>query len=254
MGYELLATRCGGNRRSDGAMNHLTRVFLDYETAAMRRLHDAYDWHQAVWKAFPHLDRQRNERRDEGTPRFFLTRLDEDHRRGGFRLYILSATAPKRPGWCPDHEENWSSKPIAQRFLEHVRYRFSLRANPTKKLNPKGPDGLRHGQGKRIPLRELKDLYGWIERKAMATGFEVEYGSLRIIPRGLQHFAREKECTLGTLGAVDFEGSLRVLDHNVFKRAFANGIGSAKAFGFGLLLLEPLDGNLNRKPEPKENV
>lgn len=235
-------------------MNYLTRVFLDYETAAMRRIHDAYDWHQAVWKAFPHLDRQRNDRRDEGTPRFFLTRLDEDHRRGGFRLYILSATAPVRPPWCPDHVENWESKPVVPAFLEHSRYRFSLRANPTKKLNPKGPDGLRHGQGKRVPLRELKDLHGWMERKATAAGFEAEYGTLRIMPRGLQHFAKEKERALGTVGAVNFEGCLRVLDHDAFKNAFANGIGSAKAFGFGLLLIAPLDGNLNRKHEPKENV
>lgn len=222
-------------------MNYLTRVFLDYETAAIRHIHDAYDWHQRVWDAFPHLDRQRNNRLPDGAPRFFLTRLDEDHRRGGFRLYILSATPPKRPAWCPNHEGNWLSKPIAPTFLEHMRYRFSLRANPTKKLNPKGPDGLRHGQGKRVRLRELKDLFGWMERKAAAAGFEVEYGTLRIIPRGLQHFSIEKERRLGTLGAVDFHGRLRVLDRDAFKRGFANGVGSAKAFGFGLLLLEPVD-------------
>ena len=35
-------------------MNYLTRVFLDYETAAMRHIHDAYDWHQRVWDAFPY--------------------------------------------------------------------------------------------------------------------------------------------------------------------------------------------------------
>lgn len=235
-------------------MSYLTRVFLDYETAAMRRIHDAYDWHQAVWKAFPHLDRQRNDRRDEGTLRFFLTRLDEDHRRGGFRLYILSVTAPVRPPWCPDHVENWESKPVVPAFLGHSRYRFSLRANPTKKFNPKGPDGLRHGQGKRVPLRELPDLHDWMERKAAVAGFEVEYGTLRITPRGLQHFAKEKERALGTVGTVNFEGCLRVLDHVSFKNAFANGIGSAKAFGFGLLLIAPLDGNLNREHEPKENV
>lgn len=235
-------------------MSYLTRVFVDYETAAMRCLHDAYDWHQAVWKAFPHLDRQRNDRRDEDTPRFFLTRFDEDHRRGGFRLYILSSTEPARPPWCPDYVENWETKQVAAAFLEHNRYRFGLRANPTKKFNPKGPDGLRRGQGKRVPLRDIKDLQGWIAGKAATSGFEVEFGTLRITPRGLRHFAKEKERALGTVAAVDFDGRLRVLDHNAFRKAFANGIGSAKAFGFGLLLLEPLDGNLNYKPKTKENV
>jgi len=235
-------------------MNYLTRVFLDYETAAMRHIHDAYDWHQRVWDAFPYLDRQRNDRRPDGAPRFFLARLDEDHRRDGFRLYILSATAPARPPWCPDHLENWESKPIAPMFLEHTRYRFSLRANPTRKLNPKGPDGLRHGQGKRVPLREIKELYGWMERKAAAAGFEMEHGTLRITPRGLQHFSMEKERRLGTLGAVDFHGRLLVRDRDAFKRAFANGVGSGKAFGFGLLLLEPLDRNLHLNPEPKGEI
>jgi CRISPR system Cascade subunit CasE len=234
-------------------MNYLTRVFVDYETAAMRRIHDAYDWHQRVWDAFPHLDRHGNDRRPKGTPRFFLTRLDEDERRGGYRLYILSATAPVRPAWCPDHEHNWATKQIKGQFLEHTRYRFSLRANPAKKVTPKGPDGLHQGQGKRVPLREITDLRVWMERKAEAGGFEVEPGTLRVTPRGLQHFSIEKERRLGTVGAVDFDGLLRVRNHSAFKDAFANGIGSAKAFGFGLLLLEPLDGKTNPQPERKEN-
>jgi len=235
-------------------MSYLTRVFLDYETAAMRHIHDAYDWHQRVWDAFPHLDRHRNDRRPEGTPRFFLTRLDEDPRQGGFRLYILSATAPVRPAWCPDHERNWATKHIRAEFLEHKRYRFSLRANPTKKVTPKGPDGLHQGQGKRVRVREITDLFAWMGRKAQAGGFEVEHGTLRVTPRGLQHFSIEKERRLGTLGAVDFDGCLRVRNCDAFKDTFANGIGSAKAFGFGLLLIEPLDEDPSSKPKTKENL
>lgn len=30
-------------------MSHLTRIFLDFETAALRGIHDAYDWHQRTW-------------------------------------------------------------------------------------------------------------------------------------------------------------------------------------------------------------
>ena len=231
-------------------MRYLTRIFLDYEAAAMHRIHDVYDWHQRVWDAFPHLDRHRNDRRPEGTPRFFLTRLDEHQHRGGYQLYILSGTAPVRPAWCPEH--NWATKQIKGQFLEHTRYRFSLRANPTKKITPKRPDGLHEGHGKRVPLRELKDLRAWLERKGEAGGFAVEPGVLRITPRSLEHFSIEKERRLGTVGAVDFDGCLQVRNHTFFKDAFANGIGSAKAFGFGLLLLEPLDGKPNLGPEPKE--
>lgn len=217
---------------------HLTRVFLDYETAALRGIHDAYDWHQRAWDAFPHLDGARNASRGEGGPRHFLTRLDEKD--GGYQLLLLSPTEPRRPDWCPEHERNWRTKPVAPSFLEHERYRFSLRANPTWKLTPKGPDGRRIRQGKRVPLHEPDDLRKWMARKASASGFTLEQ-CLRIMPLGLKHFTKEKERQLGTLHIVDFEGVLRVADHPAFQAAFANGLGTAKAFGCGLLILQPLD-------------
>jgi CRISPR system Cascade subunit CasE len=220
-------------------MSHLTRVFLDYETAALRGVHDAYDWHQRAWDAFPHLDGARNDRRCHGEMRHFLTRLDDKD--GGYQLLILSPTEPCRPGWCPDYEGNWQAKPVANSFLEHARYRFSLRVNPTKKLTPKGADGKRHGQGKRVAVRDFAELASWMERKAADAGFAIEPGSLRIAERGLYHFTQEKERRLGTLNIVDFDGALRVTDQVALKAAFQNGIGSAKAFGCGLLVLQPLD-------------
>src|SRR5438046_713570 len=60
----ILATRNPGRRRIARPMN-LTRVFLDYETAALRSIHDAYDWHQRAWDAFPHLDGARNAERGD---------------------------------------------------------------------------------------------------------------------------------------------------------------------------------------------
>jgi CRISPR system Cascade subunit CasE len=43
---------------------------------------------------------------------------------------------------------------------------------------------------------------------------------------------------------VEFQGSLRVVDPNKFRSAFAQGIGSAKAFGFGMLVLAPISNSL----------
>ena len=217
---------------------HLTRVFLDRETAALRGIHDAYDWHQRAWDAFPHLDGARNASRGDGAPRHFLTRLDEKD--SGYQLLLLSPSEPSRPAWCPEHERNWRSKAVAPSFLQHSRYRFSLRANPTWKQTSKGPDGRRNGQGKRVPLHEPDDLNEWMARKASASGFTLDL-SLRTVPLGLRHFANEKERRLGTLHIVDFEGVLRVTNQPAFESAFANGLGSAKAFGCGLLVLQPLD-------------
>jgi len=220
-------------------MSHLARIFLDYEMAALRGIHDAYDWHQRAWDAFPHLDGSRNAARGDGAPRHFLTRLDDKD--AGYQLLILSPSEPQRPPWCPDYEENWQTKPVAPSFLEHARYRFHLRANPTKKITPKGADGLRHGQGKRVAVRDFAELGRWLERKAAASGFRIEPGTLRTAERGLTHFTKEKERRLGTLNLVDFDGSCCVTDSAAFKTAFLNGIGSAKSFGCGLLVLQPLD-------------
>ncbi len=37
-------------------MTYLTQATIDHATAAKRGLRDTYDWHQAVWKAFPGRD------------------------------------------------------------------------------------------------------------------------------------------------------------------------------------------------------
>ena len=210
-----------------------------YETAALRGIYDAYDWHQHVWDAFSQLDGARNDRLAEGQKRHFLTRLDEKD--GGYQMLILSPTKPQRPDWSPDYEANWRTKPVAESFLEHASYRFSLRANPTKKLTPKGADGKRHGQGQRVAVRGFAELAIWMARKATAAGFTIEPRTLRITGRGLYHFTKEKERRFGTLNVVDFDGALRVTDRAALKAAFQNGIGSAKAFGCGLLVLQPFD-------------
>ena len=40
--------------------------------------------------------------------------------------------------------------------------------------------------------------------------------------------------------AVEFAGVLRVVDRERFAAAFYSGIGSAKGFGYGLLMLQPI--------------
>ncbi|RMF67773.1 MAG: type I-E CRISPR-associated protein Cas6/Cse3/CasE [Calditrichaeota bacterium] len=50
-----------------------------------------------------------------------------------------------------------------------------------------------------------------------------------------------KDHRRGTHVAVDFRGHLRVTDREAFRNAFTKGIGPAKAFGFGLLMLQPVN-------------
>lgn len=214
-------------------MTWLTQLTLDQATVARRRLRDNYDWHQAAWECFP------------GRPkdaRDFLTRLDEAPQ--GFRLILVSPQPATRPEWCP--AETWQSREIPPDYFGCSRYAFQLRANPTRKVvdpnKPKvvGPDGRinRNKNARRIPLRQPADLTAWLERKALAGGFTVEADSLRIVPEGQDFFNRNGQ--RGSHASVEFRGTLSVTDPAKFHQTFAAGLGSAKAFGFGLLVIAPL--------------
>ncbi len=210
-------------------MTYLTQVIIPLESALRAGIKDVYDWHQAVWKAFPGRD---------GQKRDFLTRLDQKD--CFYRLLIVSPIEPVRPDWVPDGPDAWKTKPIPENYFRHARYRFQLRANPTKKVTAFDADGKAKKNSKRVPLVKREELVEWLKRKGESGGFVVEEASLRILGGGRENFS--KQGAQGVHSSVDFEGVLTVTDAGKFYATFAAGIGSAKAFGFGLLVLAPLRG------------
>ncbi len=221
----------------------LSRAFVDYELAFKRGLRDAYRWHQAVWEAFPGND---------GQGRDFLTRVDIEDR--GFQLLILSSTRPGKPDWCPT--ANWEAKTIPEAFLGREQYAFQLRANPTRKIadsnKPKviQSDGRinRNKNSRRIALVRREDLLDWLQRKAETGGFKVDPGKVQTHPARKEFFWKPRNgegptVRPGVVQGIDFRGVLAVVDQSRFIETFRSGIGSAKAFGFGLLLLAPLSNS-----------
>lgn len=205
---------------------HLTQILVSYEDAVrLLHLRDTYDWHQRVWQAFGGRD---------GQARDFLIRVDRQEE--AFRVIILSRSAPARPDWCPT--DCFGTKVIPDNFFAHARYRFSLLANPTKKIRS-NQAGQRTKNGRRVPLTKREELVAWLQRKADAGGFSLNLDSLRTIPRGREFFHKDGT-SHGTHTAVDFQGELTVSDPVQFRATVAAGIGSAKAFGFGLLVLAPI--------------
>lgn len=206
---------------------HLTQILVPYEDAVrLLRIRDTYDWHQRVWQAFGGRD---------GAPRDFLIRVDRKEE--AYRVLILSRSVPAKPDWCPT--DCFGTKEIPDRFFEHPRYRFSLLANPTRKLRVDNADGSRKKNGRRVPLTQREDLIAWLQRKAESGGFRINADSLRTIPRGREFFHKDGR-SHGTHTAVEFQGELTVTDPAQFRATVAAGIGSAKAFGFGLLVLAPM--------------
>jgi CRISPR system Cascade subunit CasE len=208
-------------------MTYITQATIDFATAARHQFRDSYDWHQAVWRAFPGQD---------GEARRFLTRLDRQ--RDGFRLLIVSPVAPVRPEWCPPGDENWKTKAIPETYFSRTKYVFQLCANPTKKVAKQLADGGLAKNGRRAPLVSRDDLVAWIHRKGAEGGFAVDETTLRTFSRGREYFIKNGQA--GLHSAVEFQGVLAVTDPQTFHEAFARGIGSAKAFGFGLLVIAPV--------------
>ena len=205
---------------------HLTQIHVFYEDAVrLLRIRDSYDWHQRVWQAFAGHD---------GQARDFLIRVDRKEE--AFRVLILSRSVPPRPPWCPT--DCFGTKEIPDTFFGHRRYRFSLLANPTRKVRAENEDGSRRKNGRRVPLTRREDLVGWLCGKAEQGGFTIDAESVRVIPRAREFFHKDKR-SHGTHAAVEFQGALTVTDPALFRATVAAGIGSAKAFGFGLLVLDP---------------
>lgn len=207
---------------------HLTRAAVPYDIVARPwkdgGFRDSYAWHKRVWECFPD--------RPEAS-RDFLTRLDDTG--NGFRLLILSASVPSKPDWCPDSA--WDTKLVGDSFIARSSFRFSLLANPTRKLAaPRDAEGKRRN-AKRIPVCTREDLLAWLDRKATQHGFSVKTDYIQTIPRPRQPFLKAGKAGLHT--ATEFVGSLHVTDPVAFQQALASGIGSAKAFGYGMLCLSP---------------
>lgn len=214
-------------------MSFLARIELDASQLRTAGLIDGYAWHQRLWECFP---------LDPVARRDFLSRLDSGD--GWSRAWLLSNRRPARPDWCP--AGCFEVKEVSPSFLSHARYAFDLRANPVRALVQRGPDGQplrrqdgKRRSGKRVPIIRPDELRTWLDRKASEAGFRVDDSRpLEIGPSVAAHF--RKEAHAGYHSGVVFRGVLEVTDPVRFRQAHAHGIGAAKGFGFGLLLLAPL--------------
>lgn len=205
-------------------MTWLARMQLDRTALARCRFRDVYAWHQALWECFPGMP---DAKRD------FLTRTDWLPQ--GCQVYLLCRSKPVCPGWCPP--ECWAVRSIAPTFLQHDAYAFDLLANPTRKVAAFTADGQRTRNGRRLALLDEASRLAWMQNKAAQHGFCLD-GPLRMDEAGTSVFWRRARA--GTHIGVRFRGRLQVRDRQAFLHAFHHGIGSAKAFGYGMLVLQPL--------------
>jgi CRISPR system Cascade subunit CasE len=158
-------------------------------------------------------------------PGRLLFRVEERPR---LRLLVLSPGQPEWDRAFADFPAVLAGppqfKPYAPQTVEGQHLRFFLRANPTVKR-----EGHRHG------LFREEDQRAWLDRKGRDGGFtpqtlQVSGGQNQLCSRGPQQGEGRQ-----THLAVEYEGVLRVDDPARFTETLYQGIGSAKAYGFGLL-------------------
>jgi CRISPR system Cascade subunit CasE len=176
------------------------------------RVVDAYSIHRIVYDLFP------------GNTRDFLF-VDKGGDFKARKILIVSQRSPKIPQYG-----EIQSKLIPESFLQHENYGFETKLNPTT----------RDESGKkRIAIRKYEDLHQWFLKKSLLSGFETNPENLEIRSSDVEIFEHKNQII--TYNSVKFVGKLRVIDKEKFHDSFCKGIGSGKAFGFGLLQIIPLN-------------
>ena len=191
----------------------LSQTEVPWAWALKQGLGDPYKLHQWIWDSLP---------ADPDAKRDFLFRSDVAH--GILRVLLLAERIP-----LDNANATWKTTEVSPTFLGHGAYRFQLRANPTVR---------RASDHRRLAIFDETVLRDWFARKFEAAGCEVSDLELSA-PRKLQ-FRKGSDTRPGTLYAVDASGSILVKDEDTFRATFDAGIGPAKGFGFGLLMLQPV--------------
>lgn len=140
----------------------------------------------------------------------------------------------------PRPTERWAVlgvKPYEPRVVAGELLRFSIRANATVCRDGKRHDLINDARrrGDQRPAHELADaLYlPWLQRQGERLGFELIDAR---VGRRTRNSGFKPGCDI-TFWTVDFEGILRVQDSQSFVHTLMNGLGHARSFGAGLLLV-----------------
>ena len=109
---------------------------------------------------------------------------------------------------------------------------FDLIAAPTKKVGAEG----RKNSCRRI-LRDPAERQEWLVRKAEQSGFALLHAEeLEQIHISGSH--RQDSGGMMYHDAYHYRGTLQITDAAVFRRTMQSGIGSGRAYGFGMLMVK----------------
>lgn len=240
-------------------MLYLSRLLLDTQARMVQRdLANCHHLHRRILRAFPAKPAEAHARDHFGVL-YRLEPMDADV--SLLRLLVQSAAQPdwselpeRYVGMAPDGQPNPAVRRIDAeyaRIQQGMRLRFRLRANPTRRVSAKHPNEPAQWHGKRVDLVREEDQLAWLRRKGEQAGFalvqvggQADLDEVHAAPqakqRGWRRVTQAEPAARLTFGSVVFDGMLDVTDLAAFQHALRTGIGSGKAFGFGLLSVASL--------------
>ena len=213
------------------------------DPAFWARVQDAYHAHSLIWDLFSDgPERERD----------FLFRQEEHRGLPGFLTVASRAPSSRNGTWVVE------TKPYDPVLREGMRLGFALRANPVRTAKNEKGQRVRHDvvmdakwrlktTDPDRPLPPQPALVreaglAWLAARAEKHGFDFSqgevtadgYARLRLVKNGGGPPIR--------LSTIEFGGLLTVTDPDRFGAALLSGIGAAKGFGCGLLLVRPAGG------------
>ncbi len=201
---------------------------------------DPYSLHQSVWRLFAdHGDRKRD----------FIYRLDQEGKRP--LIYTVSERKPdiSLGLW---HIE---TKEYGPKIRTDMQLAFMLRVNPVRTKRDENGKQHRHdvvmeaktrlkeqstGQNERSPLATLAQEEGvnWLSARVEKHGFAINPIQIRADSYQQHRFFKRKGSRSIQFSTLDFNGILAVIDPELFIETLYKGIGPAKGFGCGMMMVK----------------
>ena len=222
---------------------YFSRLTLDPQATAEELsrlgLTGGYGLHRAVWRLF--------EGQEHGVEeRVFLYR--EEGNDGKTVVYTVSGQPPE------NRHMTWrvEIKPYEPRLRRGQRLAFSLRANPVRTRRDEQGRHRRHdvvmdskrrameaGEAKPPDEGSLVQREGsaWLAARGERAGFALVNGSVRADGYRQHRLFKRKGVQPIRFSSVEFSGVLEVLDEERMLSSLYRGVGPAKGFGCGLLMV-----------------
>lgn len=207
----------------DDILVYASVLDLSRKDVKILNIKDAYSLHKVVYGLFNDVRSQAEKKNSTPSGIVYADKGGDFNSR---RILMLSN---RKPHQTPQFGEI-QIKPIHANFLFHPSYAFVITLNPSKRD--------KH-TGKVVPIRGREPIEQWFKEHAPESwGFSVNPTNLQTENLSVQTF--EKGGQLVTHGSAILKGTLNVIDRERFAQSFIQGIGRGRAFGFGLLQIQPL--------------